>query len=443
MSKPLLNGETSLATDQRAQATGGTLVSCVKNASDTKTRDYEAQEVNNASTLQPKPPGMPRQTPPLPNEKPSAIVKPLMDLEPANENDGNTLLGNRFLCRGAGLLFVGHTGVGKSTAVVQMGISWALGMKCFGILPKQPLKILYVQAENDEGDLCEMREGVMEHLQLSEKEKLLLRKNFICVFEGSRMGEEFFTETLGPLLEEHSPDLVIIDPALSYIGGDANAQEVVGIFLRNLLNPLLQKHNCGAVIVHHTIKPTAAKKGAQSVATDYAYLGAGSAEWANWPRAVLVLKAKDQLGVRELRIGKRFRLDWKDPMGEPSASRFLRQNSTATGIFYTEMSNEETLTLTGKVSPLEKVQKLICAQEPGKEIEKKLLIARIVNDEKICGVIKARDAVRVVISDGYLEEFDKPRTTGPAQKWVRRTDKKPGHTSFAGGKPLPDPHGWS
>src|SRR4029077_2390239 len=244
---------------------------------------------------------------PLPNEKPDAVVKLLADLQPANENDGNTLLGNRFLCRGAGLLFVGHTGVGKSTAVVQMGISWAVGKPCFGIAPKRPLKILYIQAENDEGDLCEMRTGVLEHLQLSEKEDKLLRENFICVFEGSRMSDEFFDETVGLSLQKYSPDLLIIDPALSYIGGDANAQDVVGIFLRNLLNPLLQEYNCSAVVVHHTAKPTGAKNGAQSVATDYAYLGAGSAEWANWPRAVLVLKAKDQLGVRELRVGKRFR----------------------------------------------------------------------------------------------------------------------------------------
>jgi len=71
------------------------------------------------------------------------------------------------------------------------------------------------------------------------------------------------------------------------------------------------------------------------------------------------------------------------------------------------------------------------------------LIARIVNDEKICDENKAHDFVKLLISDGYLDEFEKPRTTGPAEKWVRRTDKKLGHTSFAGGKTLPDPHGWS
>jgi hypothetical protein len=78
----------------------------------------------------------------------------------------------------------------------------------------------------------------------------------------------------------------------------------------------------------------------------------------------------------------------------------------------------------GKVSKFEKVQKLILSEEHGKVIEKKPLVARIVNDEKICGENKARNAVKLLISDGYLEEFDKQRTTGPAEIWVRRTDKK-------------------
>ena len=103
----------------------------------------------------------------LSTEKPEALVKPLQELQPAKENDGNTLLGNRFLCRGGGLLFVGSSGIGKSTAVVQMGICWAVGRECFGIQPPQPLKILYVQAENDEGDLSEMRDGVNNGLNLS------------------------------------------------------------------------------------------------------------------------------------------------------------------------------------------------------------------------------------------------------------------------------------
>jgi hypothetical protein len=173
--------------------------------------------------------------------KPEPLVRPLLELQPAASDDGNTLLGNRFLCRGGGLTFIGSAGIGKSTAVIQLRISWSIGRTCFGITPAPSLKILYIQAENDEGDLCEMRDGVLEHLDLSPEELETLRANFVCVFEGSRTGEEIIA-VIGLLLQEHSPDLLIIDPALSYLGGDVNQQEIVGRFLRNLLNPLLQTH---------------------------------------------------------------------------------------------------------------------------------------------------------------------------------------------------------
>ena len=62
----------------------------------------------------------------VPKLKPQPLVRPLTELVRASANDGNTLLGDRFLCRGGGLLFVGSSGIGKSTAVVQMGICWAV-----------------------------------------------------------------------------------------------------------------------------------------------------------------------------------------------------------------------------------------------------------------------------------------------------------------------------
>jgi len=137
-------------------------------------------------------------------DKPPALVRPLLELESAKIDDENTLLENRFLCRGGGLLFVGSTGVGKSTATIQMGISWAVGRTCFGISPAKPLKILYIQAANDEGDLCEMRDGVLEYLDLKPSERDELERNFICVFESSRVGAELITHTLEPLLREHA-----------------------------------------------------------------------------------------------------------------------------------------------------------------------------------------------------------------------------------------------
>ena len=134
-----------------------------------------------------------------------------------------------------------------------------------------------VQAENDEGDLCEMRDGALESLgEITDEEQKLLAKNFVCVFESCRTGQELI-DAIAILLPEHSPDLLCLDPANAYIGGNSGAQEIVGPFLRNMLNPLLQQHECGAIIVHHTNKPRAEGNG-QKVATDVAYSGAGSAE---------------------------------------------------------------------------------------------------------------------------------------------------------------------
>jgi hypothetical protein len=362
--------------------------------------------------------------------KPEPLVVPLLQLARASSDDASTLLGNRFLCRAGGLLWVGSCGIGKSTSVVQAGICWSGGRPCFGIAPRQALKILYVQAENDAGDLCEMRDGVLQHLNLEPEELDRLEANFICVFESSRTGAEFITETLQPLLEEHSPDLIILDPVLSYLGGNANDQEVVGRFLRNLLNPMLQKYNCGAILVHHTAKPLT-RDGVNRMATDFAYLGAGSAEWANWARAVLILSAKDDGDLRELRIGKRFRLGWKDAVGAPSVTRLIRQNAAATGFYYTELSAEEAIMNDGKMSPLQKVLCSGVLPESGEDVSKKTLIARITS-AKLCGRDKARDEVLPsLVDEGYLEEEEVARHGKRPEIRFVRTSKLPGSVSFA------------
>jgi RecA-family ATPase len=143
-------------------------------------------------------------------------------------NDKAELLRHRYLCQGAGLLIVGPTGIGKSSLEMQMMILWALGREAFGIQPARPLKSLLVQAENDDGDLVEMRDGVIRGLELSREDAAAACDRIIVVREDSRTGVGFFAGTLRPLVTEHRPDLVWIDPALSYLGGEASSQKDVG-----------------------------------------------------------------------------------------------------------------------------------------------------------------------------------------------------------------------
>ena len=96
-----------------------------------------------------------------------------------------------------------------------------------------------------------------------------------------------FVELLDELCEEYKPDLVIVDPLLSYIGCDISRQDMCATFLRNTLNPIITKHNIGLIFIHHTGKPS---KESKDVNHALSYLGIGSSELTNWARAVSVIR---------------------------------------------------------------------------------------------------------------------------------------------------------
>ncbi len=131
------------------------------------------------------------------------------------ENDPDELLKCRYLSRKGSLLLVGPTGIGKSSLSMQAAILWGIGRDCFGIIPVCPLKSLIIQAEDDDGDIAEMRDGVIAGLNLSEQERQLAFKNVIIVHESSRVLKPFMDYTVAPLLELYRPDFLWINPALS------------------------------------------------------------------------------------------------------------------------------------------------------------------------------------------------------------------------------------
>jgi hypothetical protein len=269
----------------------------------------------------PAPPKQGDEPPPMPPPKVFAIG----ELETPPRDDPNELLRHRYLCRGGGLLLAGPTGIGKSTLAMQAALCWSVGRECFGIVPAAPLTSLFVQAENDGGDLAEMRDGILGGLGFSDRERRNACERVLVATEDTRSGAALCAEVIAPLLEEHVPNLLWIDPALAYLGGEANSQKDVGAFLRNGINPLVHKHGCGVIVLHHTNKPPSGAEKPDWRAGDFAYLGSGSSEWANWPRAVLALRSVGSHEIFELRAGKRGgRLRWRDPdTGERLYARLI------------------------------------------------------------------------------------------------------------------------
>jgi len=203
-----------------------------------------------------------------------------------DNGDANSLLGERWLCKGGSCVLSGASGIGKSSLAMQMAMLWAVGRPAFGIKPVRPLKSLIIQAENDRGDLAEQVEGMEPALGVDDPE--LLDKN-IAIIHCTGWSGDGFIKILGKLVARHQPDLCWIDPLFSYIGGDTCSQEICSRFLREGLNPIAARTGVVWMVVHHTAKPREQDFGGAW----QSYEMFGSAELVNWARAICVLKPRN------------------------------------------------------------------------------------------------------------------------------------------------------
>lgn len=330
------------------------------------------------------------------------------------ETIGRTLLGVRYLCRAGGMLFVGPTGIGKSSWILQACIRWALGQPHFGISSAKPLRILVIQAENDDGDVAEMRDGIFRGLELSEAERKTACSMIQIVCESSATGDGLIM-LVAELAEAHKPDLIVIDPLFAYIGGAVD-QETCSRFLRNGLNPILQAHGCGLILLHHTNKPSQGKEKQEWQAGDFAYLGSGTSELANWARAVIALRSIGSHDVFELVLGKRGkRAGIVDEQGEPVFKMFVKHGKT--GICWEPATEDEALTAPGKkpAATVEDALRLI-------PLTGSISQAKLFNAGEAAGIGKnrLRDLLAELVEDDKVHLWKLPRPgTRPALYYSR------------------------
>jgi hypothetical protein len=263
-----------------------------------------------------------------------------------NETDPTEIFKDRFLCRGGGMLLVSNTGQGKSTLICQAAYLWACGKTAFGLKPTRPIKTLIIQAENDEWDLKEMVQGVEKGFnsnQLSTEDVVYGDTNLRIVTESSCTGSEFIKKVRIILTEFRNegfyPDLLVVDPVISYLGGDPNKAEIVSMFLRSEINPLATEFDFATICVAHTSKPSNQVRTTLKTPTEDVYSALGSVEWANWARAILVLKPHGG-GMFELKAVKRgARLGWTTPVGDRAFAQRLAH--ARDGIYWVTPTDEE------------------------------------------------------------------------------------------------------
>lgn len=233
------------------------------------------------------------------------------------EKDPNELIKHRFLCRGGAGILAAESGCGKSSLIMQIALHWGAGLPCFDFEPTRPLNIILIQAENDERDLTEEINGVCRGASMYEllaQSQINAAKDAVKVITDATHSGDGFISMLDKILSrETETDLIIIDPLFAFAGCNLSDQEKVSHFLRNQINPLLQKYNVAALFVHHMAKPSRQQVPSTNFNNTYNYHG--SAEIANWARFTIVLeRCKDKDGniFFELTTPKRGRrLKWE------------------------------------------------------------------------------------------------------------------------------------
>lgn len=248
--------------------------------------------------------------------------------------DGRTL---RYLCREKSAWIIGPSGIGKSTLTTEFAIGWALGLPVYGITPARPLRSLIIQAENDFFDLAEMVQGVIKAHDLepafdADGRVELVNKNVLFKTEDTCVGAKFI-DRLHRLIERERPDVVWVDPLLSFAGIDVLKQDQVSQFLREGINPVLKATGAVMIGIHHTGKLRNSKKEMENwSALDFAYAGLGSSELVNWARAVMTLVPIED-GLYRLELAKRgSRAGATHPDGTDARSSLFLKHTSKGGI---------------------------------------------------------------------------------------------------------------
>jgi AAA domain len=199
------------------------------------------------------------------------------------DKDANNRVGKRWLCKGDSLLIFGDTGIGKSSLVMMAMIQWALGNSLFGLRPVAPLRCLLIQAENNNGDLAIAFQDAVKGLKLNQGDINRLEQMLVFKQECTAVGRDFATYARQQI-EEHRPDVIIVDPLLSYCGCDVSQQRDMSPFLRNQIQPILNDTGVIWVFIHHTGKPS--KLGNDR---DPIFNFLGSVEILNWARESIAI----------------------------------------------------------------------------------------------------------------------------------------------------------
>lgn len=220
-------------------------------------------------------------------------------------DDSSMLVGNDWLNRGGAALLVSYAGQGKSSLTFSMAAHWSIGRDFHGLKPKAALRILIIQAEDDNRYMGKLAASAQVGMGLNPEEIDRMNENLMIVRDKSHLGPEFFP-MIRHYAQHHQPDLIIINPIYLYAAGDITRNEVAAEFIVGLETANADQR-FAYMLVHHTGKPAGKDtKGNRAKVDSWEtmYMGFGSSFLANYPRCTMMLEPSAEMGRYNLRFGK-------------------------------------------------------------------------------------------------------------------------------------------
>jgi RecA-family ATPase len=179
------------------------------------------------------------------------------------------------------VFLVGQDTVGKSLLAQQLAACVAGGHPWLGFEVQKPRRVLYIVGEGIESEWKDKMAPLQEVFPYPEGNLWL---GYMPEYPiDSPMGEKVFLDSI----QQVQPDLTIIDPLYSLIGGSAGDDDRARRFIR-IMNNYQASTGDAVIIIHHEHRAKRDFRGKVIDEGSDAYFG--SYVWRNWARTPLTMK---------------------------------------------------------------------------------------------------------------------------------------------------------
>ncbi|WP_052774994.1 AAA family ATPase [Candidatus Liberibacter africanus] len=173
------------------------------------------------------------------------------------------IISSGFLVQGGLAVLAGAPKVGKSHFLFSLLSHFAAGIPFLGLKPAHPLKVCYIQAENDFFNIRDRSQQIANNL--TREQLALVDKNLVVT--PHRMEKRFNEQVVNEFahnankFQKGQTDLIAVDPLYFVFDagdkkGGENDNDAMYFFLTERIKVLLNKINpkAGLILVHHTKK---------------------------------------------------------------------------------------------------------------------------------------------------------------------------------------------